>query len=72
MNSDTEISIQPITNTAPLGIANAYRLGPEGTTFSVPVTLSFNYLDEDINSFPEELLWIVTQKSDAGYWLPQT
>jgi hypothetical protein len=40
---DTEITIQPINNNAPNGNGNAYRLGPEGTTFSKPVKLTFPY-----------------------------
>ena len=33
LSSDTEISIQPLTNNAPNGNGNAYRFGPEGTKF---------------------------------------
>jgi hypothetical protein len=37
------LTIQPITNQAPGGLGAAYRLGPEGQTFAVPVTLTFTY-----------------------------
>ena len=43
LNADTEISIQPITNNALNGNGNAYRLGPDGTTFTKPVKLTFPY-----------------------------
>jgi hypothetical protein len=43
VNADTEISIQPITNNALNGHGNAYRFGPDGTTFSKPVKLTFPY-----------------------------
>ncbi|MBI5509062.1 MAG: hypothetical protein HY903_09935 [Deltaproteobacteria bacterium] len=38
----TELSIQPIGNYAPGAVGAAYRLGPEGLTFAVPVTLTFS------------------------------
>ena len=61
LTSNTQVSIQPITNEAPLGFGLGYRLEPEGTTFSVPVTLVFNYTDSMVSQVPEDFLWIVTQ-----------
>jgi len=43
LNADTEISIQPVTNNVLNGNGNAYRLGPDGTTFTKPVKLTFPY-----------------------------
>jgi hypothetical protein len=45
----TDITIQPITNTMPNGIGQAYRLGPEGLTFAVPVKISFNPISDELN-----------------------
>lgn len=67
LSSETQISIQEITNTGPKSIGKAYRLGPEGTTFNVPVDLEFSYQDSELQGFPEELMWITTQKTD-GSW----
>jgi hypothetical protein len=39
----TTFSIQPITNQAPGGVGNAYRLGPAGETFSTTVSISVHY-----------------------------
>ena len=39
--STVTITIQPITNPAPGGLGGGYRLGPEGTVFQVPVTITF-------------------------------
>jgi len=63
----TVISIQPVTNHAPLGLGNGYRLGPEGTSFDSPVTLTFHYTDELLDSKPADFLWIVFQEGD-GTW----
>ncbi len=67
LSGSTIISIQPITNNAPLGIGKGYRLEPEGLSFEKPVTLTFHYNDELLDSKPAEFLWIVFQESD-GSW----
>jgi hypothetical protein len=68
LNSDTEISITPITNNAPKGLASAaYRLEPEGIVFNAPVELKFNYETFDLTGTPEDFLWITTQAAN-GSW----
>lgn len=67
LSATTAITIQPITNNAPLGVGTGYRLMPEGTTFAAPVTLTFNYTQEALENTPEDFLWIVTQASN-GIW----
>lgn len=67
LSGSTVISIQPITNQAPLGLGNGYRLGPEGISFEKPVTLNFHYSEALLDSRPPEFLWIVFQESD-GSW----
>ncbi len=63
----TDISIQPITPQSPGAVGTGYRLGPEGVTFSAPVSLSFHYQDADILRSAPELLWIASQDA-AGAW----
>lgn len=67
LTTATDISIQPLSNEAPLGMGLGYRLGPEGTTFAKPVTLAFAYDDALLNGVPEDFLWIVTQ-AENGTW----
>lgn len=68
LNAETEISITPITNNAPQGIASAaFRLQPEGLIFNAPVEVEFNYENFDLAGSPEEFLWINTQAAD-GSW----
>ena len=67
VSSVTNISIQPITNQAPLGLGSGYRLQPEGMSFAKPVLLTFHYNDLLLQQFPEDFLWIVTQDGD-GSW----
>lgn len=63
----TNISIQPITNTAPNGIGNSYSFLPEGTRFLQPVTLKFHYTAENLASTLADLMGIAFQDS-TGAW----
>jgi hypothetical protein len=67
LSSDATISIQPVTNNAPLGLGFGYRLLPEGVTFAKPVELTFHYDDQLLQQSPEDFLWIVTQASDRSW-----
>jgi hypothetical protein len=67
LSATTAVSIQSISNEAPLGMGMGYRLLPEGTTFNVPVKLTFHFNDNLLNGIPADFLWIVTQAGD-GSW----
>jgi len=67
LSGTTTISIQPITNTAPLGVGDGYQLLPEGTMFNKPVQLIFHYDTTLLNGSSPYLLWFATQTSD-GSW----
>lgn len=64
LSANTTIGIQPITNEAPMGAGNAFRLTPEGTVFAKPVTITIKYGGD----MQPGLSWIVTQKAD-GTWM---
>jgi hypothetical protein len=42
LSSPTQLGIQPITSTTPNPLGPAWRLTPEGTTFTVPAQLTFH------------------------------
>ena len=67
LSTTTSISIQPISSEAPLSFGSGFRLLPEGTTFSKPVTITFHYTEQFLQETPEDFLWIVTQAGD-GTW----
>lgn len=67
LSSAKTITIQPITNEVSLGVGNGYRLGPEGTTFLQPATLTFKYNEGMLDNKPAATLWITTQNTD-GSW----
>jgi len=67
LSSATSISIQPITNKAPLGLGFGYRLLPEGTTFNKPVKITFHYNDQLLQQSLDDFLWIVTQAEDNSW-----
>lgn len=65
--SDTDITVQPITNTAWGGIGKGYQLTPDGLTFSEPVELEFEIAPEDLAGSAPEVLDVAFQ-DDAGFW----
>jgi hypothetical protein len=53
LSANTNISIQPVTNLMPGGLGLAYDLLPNGTRFTVPVTISFRYTTDEVpDNFP--------------------
>jgi hypothetical protein len=63
----TAFAIQPITNTATSGRGDAYRFEPDGSKFSIPVTLSLKYSDEDIEGTIPEAVTAAFQDKQ-GHW----
>lgn len=67
LSASQVLTVQAISNQAPGGAGAAYRLGPEGTTFSQPVTLTFTYGAADTRGSDEAALSIAYQDS-MGRW----
>ena len=67
----TTFSIQPITNGAPGGVGSAYRLGPDGQIFAVPIELTWNYSAGDLAGTAPEFL-AVSYQDAQGHWLRYT
>jgi hypothetical protein len=68
LGTATTVSIQPITNTTPNGIGLGYRLQPEGTTFAMPVNLTFHLSATEALAL--DSTFIATQQAD-GLWYSQ-
>ena len=67
LSADTDLTLTPITNEAPLGFGGAVRLGPEGTQFSTPATLVFHSAGFTGATTPDLLL--AAYQDPAGNWL---
>ncbi len=67
LTTNTDITIQPVTNTAPNGTGVSYHFMPDGTKFGVPVTLTFHYSNSDANGTDPLFFYIAFQDS-AGIW----
>lgn len=68
VTANTNFSIQPITLTIPSSEGDtAYRLLPEGTAFSKPVTITYHYNAADTKGTTADLLFGTYQTSD-GHW----
>jgi hypothetical protein len=60
-------TIQPIANNVQTGIGVAYRLGPDGKTFTIPLELSVRYDERDLEGTAAEALAIAFQDGE-GKW----
>jgi hypothetical protein len=67
LSTNTQITIQPVTNTCPGGIGPSYDLLPNGTKFSKPVTVLYHYTNEDLPDNLAYFLFIAYQDS-TGAW----
>ena len=67
LTTDTNIRVEPITNTAWGGVGTAYRLSPEDQSFLQPVELRFGYDESDIEGTAPEALRIAYQ-DPQGFW----
>lgn len=61
------LSIQSITNHAHGQIGGAFRLAPEGVTFTRPVRLTFQFTPQQILNTAPQFLRIASQNAD-GFW----
>lgn len=48
--ADTAITIQPVSNESPGGLGYAFRLTPNGQTFTKPVTLTYTPVENDLDA----------------------
>jgi hypothetical protein len=67
LSAPTDITIQSIANTMPGGIGQAYRLGPENTSFAVPIDITLNVATADLNGTAPGYLRFASQNA-AGEW----
>src|SRR5215467_5663685 len=63
LSSNTDISIQSVTNECPGSVGLSYDLTPNGTKFAIPVSLTFHYTDSAISETDPLLLFNVFQDS---------
>lgn len=67
LDSNTNISVQAITNNAPNGVGSAYRFLPEGIRFLQPVILKVHYTADDLAATLPDLMGIAFQDL-TGIW----
>ncbi len=65
--SDTTITVQPISATAPGAIGGAYRLGPSEVTFAKPVTVRFKLTPTEVMGTAAAFVGVAWQQP-SGAW----
>lgn len=64
--ADTALTVTPISVTAPGGV-KAWRLGPEGTTFSKPASVKISFTDSDVGGSTSASLKVAFQDSQKRW-----
>lgn len=64
----TTLTAEPISNPAPGGLGDAWRLGPEGTVFDVAASLRLAVTDEDLGVSSSGGLGVAWQGDDGRWW----
>jgi len=67
LDAPVTIGIEPVTNLAHGGTGTAYRLTPDGQVFSAPVTITFAYVDADLDGTAIDFLGLAFQTA-SGFW----
>ena len=68
LNSETDISVQAVTNYAPGGTGDAYRIGPSGTQLNMPVNMKFHYSDNNISGSLPMFLGMAVQDTNQIWY----
>lgn len=68
LSEETEIGIQPITNTAVSGMGSGYRLTPHGKIFKKKVTVRFLYADA-VRRISSSKALEVAYQNEKGEWI---
>jgi hypothetical protein len=67
VSQTVSFAIQPITNKAVNGRGAAFRLEPDGMTFTTPVKVSIRYDDKDVEGTVPEALAVAYQDKQGGW-----
>jgi len=71
LSGPVDLTVQPLDNTANGGLLSGWRLGPDGTTFAKPITLTLKVPDGTIGTIPAGALGFASQRAD-GHWKWET
>jgi hypothetical protein len=67
LSAPASVTIQPITNYALGGIGEAYRLTPDGLTFSTPVLMTFTIPTQFMEGTHPDFMDVAVQTAE-GFW----
>jgi hypothetical protein len=72
ITTETKVGIEVTSEVAANGIGKVYTLTPEGTEFEKPISVSFQYTDEDIKDISPARLAIAFKKEDNTWRVMRT
>lgn len=68
VEATTTVTIQPVAAPPGGAVGHVYEIGPAGTTFQSPITLTFGYSPDTLNGVAPEQLRVATYSN--GSWEP--
>jgi hypothetical protein len=68
LSTNTDITIQPVTNNCPGGVDLAYDFQPNGLKFSTPATITFHNMNDNVDDTSLIFYYIAYQDS-IGEWI---
>src|SRR5688572_22483228 len=70
VGGDVTITTEPATPPAAGAVGTVYEIGPTGTQFAMPVTLTLRYTAADVAGMPESSLRVATFAGGSWQLLP--
>ncbi|CCH03120.1 hypothetical protein FAES_5121 [Fibrella aestuarina BUZ 2] len=67
----TQLTIQPVENTAPNGVGLGYHISPDTLSFAQPLTVDYRYQDNELTGHSAEAIGLAFQNKDNGWQLAQ-
>ena len=65
LDGDLTITLTPIAPPIPGSVGQVYDIGPTGTQFKIPATLTFSYVDEELGGRSRDAFAVSTVVGDA-------
>jgi hypothetical protein len=72
VGANTMITITPSTSSVPGAVGQVWEIGPTGTQFSVPITITLAYKDSDLGGMPPTAFAVSTVVNGAWQPIPAT
>ncbi|GAB3490364.1 hypothetical protein GCM10027341_02010 [Spirosoma knui] len=71
VSKETQLTVQPVENTAPNGVGTSYHISPDNLTFDKPVSFDYVYQDKEVIGTSVDALAMAFQDDNKVWQLAQ-